>query len=36
MKTFEDVIHDIAEHLKGLALNSISGRAVPFSVCDVD
>ncbi len=36
MKTFEDVIRDIADHLKGLPLNSISGRAVPFSVYDVD
>ena len=36
MKTFEDVIHDIADHLKDLPLDSISGRAAPFSVCDVD
>ena len=32
----EEVIRDIAEHLKGIPLNSISGRAVPFSVCEVD
>ena len=36
MKTFEDVIHDIADHLKNLPLESISGRATPFSVYDVD
>ena len=36
MKTFEDVIRDIDEHLKGLPLSSISGRAAPFSVYDLD
>ncbi len=36
MKKVEEVIRDIAEHLKGIPLNSISGRAVPFSVYEVD
>lgn len=36
MKKVEEVIRDIAEHLKGIPLNSISGRAAPFSVYEVD
>lgn len=36
MKTFEDVIHDIGDHLINLPLQSISGKSTPFRVVNLD
>lgn len=36
MKTFNDVMKDINEHLVGIPLDSISGRATPFQIDHVD
>ena len=36
MKTFEDVIRDIGDHLLNLPLQSISGRSIPFRVVNLD
>ncbi len=36
MKTFNEVINDITQHLINVPLNSISGRASAFSICSID
>lgn len=36
MKTFEDVIHDIGEHLVNIPLQSISGKSTPFCITALD